>query len=150
MKMTRPTIKIHARNAKVDKTVSRGQQMFQVDAEPNEVFEGRALAERFAQKIKVDKSEANYIIESIQEFVLEELQAGNRLDFELVSFLPRISGTLPARDANPTDSGLEVKGHVKERPALRNALKNLKKTQELVNLLQHQVVKQLNMVHLYL
>ena len=30
---------------------------------------------------------------------------------------------LPARDANPADVGLVVMGHVKERPALRNALK---------------------------
>lgn len=123
MRITRPTIRVHARNVKVDETVSRGRQMFQVDAEPNEILEGRALAERFAQKLKVDTSEASYIIESLQEFVIEELQAGNRLDFELMSFLPRLSGTLPTRDANPTDVGLVVKGHVKERPALRNALK---------------------------
>ena len=123
MRQTRPTLKVHARNAKVDETVSRGRQLFQVDAEPNEILEGRELAERFAQKIKVDTSEANYIIESIQEFVLDELQAGNRLDFDLVSFLPRLSGALPTRDANPTDSGLVVLGHVKGRPSLRNALK---------------------------
>lgn len=123
MKLVRPTIKIHARTSKVDETVARGRQMFQVDAEPNEVLEGRALTERFAKKIKVDVSEANYIIESLQEFVLEELQSGNRLDFELVSFLPQLSGTLPSRDANPTDAGLAIKGHVKARPALRNALK---------------------------
>lgn len=123
MKISLPTIKVHARVSKVDETVSRGRQMFQVDAEPNEVLGGRALAERFAQKINVDTSEANYIIDSLQEFIIEELQAGNRLDFELMSFLPRLSGTLPARDANPTDAGLVVKGHVKERPALRDALK---------------------------
>ena len=34
------------------------------------------------------------------------------------------SGTLPARDANPADVGLVVKGLVKERPQLRNALKD--------------------------
>ena len=123
MDLARPTIKIHARTAKVDEAVARGRQMFQVDVEPNEVLDGRALAERFAKKIKVDVSEANYIIESLQEFVLEELQSGNRLDFELVSFLPQLSGALPSRDANPTDVGLAIKGHVKTRPALRNALK---------------------------
>ncbi len=112
MNLARPTIKIHARTAKVEEAVARGRQMFQVDVEPNEVLDGRALAERFAKKIKVDVSEANYIIESLQEFVLEELQSGNQL-----------SGTLPSRDANPTDVGLAIKGHVKTRPALRNALK---------------------------
>ena len=34
MRIARPTIRIHARNVKVDETVSRGRQMFQVDAEP--------------------------------------------------------------------------------------------------------------------
>lgn len=124
MKIARPTIRIHARHGKVDESVSRGRQMFQVDAEPNEVLEGRALAERFARKIKSDAPEANYFIESLQEFVLEELQKGNRLDFELVSFLPRLSGPLPARDANPADAGLVMQGHAKARSALRNALKN--------------------------
>ena len=123
MRIARPTIRIHARNVKVDETVSRGRQMFQVDAEPNEVLEGRSLAERFARKIDADTSEANYIIESLQEFVLEELQNGNRLDFELVSFLPRLSGPLPTRDANPMDAGLVMLGHAKARPTLRNALK---------------------------
>ena len=122
MRIARPTIRIHARNAKVDETVSRGRQMFQVDAEPNEVLEGRSLAERFAQKIEADTSEANYIIESLQEFVLEELQRGNRLDFELVSFLPRLSWSLPARDVNPVDAGLAARRAVAEaRQAGRDA-----------------------------
>ena len=124
MRITRPTIKIHARSGKVGETVSRGRQMFQVDAEPNEVLEGRTLAERFAHKIKADASEATYLVDSLQEFIVEELQKGNRLEFDLVSFLPRLSGALPARDANPTDAEVVMLGHVKARPALRNALKN--------------------------
>ena len=42
---------------------------------------------------------------------------GKQLDFDLVSFYPRLSGALPSRDSDPAAEGMFVRGAVKARRA---------------------------------
>ena len=49
------------------------------------------------------------------------LAQGNRLDFGLVSFYPRLSGALSSRDIDPEQDGLFVRGAVKATRTLMNA-----------------------------
>ena len=104
------TITVKARETAVDSVVSRGKQMFQALTVPNARVDESRLAERFAAKIRVSAAEAHYFITSLSELIVDELQAGNQVDFPLVSFYPRLSGSLPAKDADPAGSGLYIQG----------------------------------------
>ena len=60
----------------------------------------------------------------LEGFILAELAKGKKIDFELVSFYPRLSGALPSRDSSPEAEGLFVRGAVKARRTLMNGLKD--------------------------
>ena len=60
----------------------------------------------------------------LKGFILEELAKGNKLDFGLVSFYPRLSAALSNRDSSPDAEGLYVRGAVKARRPLVNGLKD--------------------------
>lgn len=62
------------------------------------------------------------MVEGIERFIRRELENGNRLDFGLVSFLPRLSAALPARDADPGETGIRLRGSVKARKSLSASL----------------------------
>ena len=66
---------------------------------------------------------AQTVLTSLEGFILQELAKGRRLDFNLVSFYPRLSGALSSRDSDPESDGLFVRGAVKARRMLVNGLK---------------------------
>jgi len=97
---------------------------FQTNLTPNETLEGNELVKRWAEFSRQNAAQAETTLVLLKGFILEELAKGNKLDFELVSFYPRLSGALPSRDSSPDAEGLYVRGAVKARRPLMNGLKN--------------------------
>ena len=121
MSPKKTVVKIKART----KSASGESQSFQAEVIPNAVYEGRELYLRLAEFLNLpyqDHYRAQTIVEGIERFVLRELESGNRLDFGLVSFLPRLSAALPSRDADPGEAGVHLRGAVKARKSLSASL----------------------------
>ena len=97
---------------------------FQTDLTPNATIEGNELVERWAEFSRLNPAQAETTLVLLKGFILEELAKGNKLDFELVSFYPRLSGALSSRDSSPGAEGLYVRGAVKARRPLMNGLKD--------------------------
>ena len=97
---------------------------FQTDLTPNATIEGSELIERWARFSRLNPAQAETTLVLLKGFILEELAKGNKLDFELVSFYPRLSGALSSRDSSPDAEGLYVRGAVKARRPLLNGLKD--------------------------
>ena len=97
---------------------------FQADLSPVETISGKELAERWAEYSHQNAAQAQATLTMLEGFVLEELAKGKKIDFELVSFYPRLSGALPSRDSSPEAEGLFVRGAVKARRPLMNGLKD--------------------------
>ena len=97
--------------------------MFQAILTPVEEIKGEELVNQLAQYSGVRSGQARIQLAALEGFILDMLAQGNRLDFGLVSFYPRLSGALSSRDAEPSADGLFVRGAVKATRALTNALK---------------------------
>jgi len=97
---------------------------FQTNLTPNATLEGNELVERWAEFSRLNPAQAETTLVLLKGFILEELAKGNKLDFELVSFYPRLSGALPSRDSSPDAEGLYVRGAVKARRPLMIGLKD--------------------------
>ena len=97
---------------------------FQTNLTPNATLEGKELIERWAEFSRLNPAQAETALVLLKGFILEELAKGNKLDFELVSFYPRLSGALSSRDSSPGAEGLYVRGAVKARRPLMNGLKD--------------------------
>jgi len=98
-----------------------GHQAFQAEVVPNETLSGDALYERLAERSNLTPSMARIYVDTLQGFILEQIAKGNRLDFDLMTFYPRLSGGLSSRDADPASDGVYVRGAVKARRALMEA-----------------------------
>ena len=85
--------------AKPRKTASGGK--FQADLVPADVLNEAAIAERWAASAAINVTMAKTMLASLEGFVMEALGEGLQLNFNLVSFYPRLSGALSARNANP-------------------------------------------------
>ena len=96
---------------------------FQAELQPVDVLTVDDIAERWAAYSGQAPGIAKSHIAGFESFILDLLGKGYRLDFELVSFYPRLSGGLSSRDADPEDDGLFVRGSVKARSPLFNGLK---------------------------
>ena len=96
---------------------------FQADMEPTDTLSGPELLARWAEAAGLKPILAQTVLTGLEGFILQELAAGRRLDFNLVSFYPRLSGALSSRDSDPESDGLFVRGAVKARRALVNGLK---------------------------
>ena len=108
-----------------EKSSAAESQAFQAEVVPNAVYEGRQLYLRLAEFLNLpydDHYRAQRMVEDIEKFICRELENGNRLDFGLVSFLPRLSAALPTRDASPEECGIYVRGSVKARKVLSASL----------------------------
>lgn len=107
------------------KAVGAGaNRKYQAHVAPAEVLSGRALKQRLAEcGFDGNVIKAGQALEAIEGFVVEELAAGRRLDFGLISFYPKLSGGLSAVDADPAADGLSVEGAVRALPALRDAIR---------------------------
>lgn len=77
------------------------------------------LADRSSYKPVVFKQ----MIMEIEEGILSALGQGCQVNLGLASFYPRLSGTLSARDIDPSAEGLFIRGAVKARRPLMNGLK---------------------------
>ena len=97
---------------------------FQTNLTPNATLEGKELIRRWAEFSRLNPAQAETTLVLLKGFILEELAKGNKLDFELVSFYPRLSGALSSRDSSPDAEGLYVRGAVKARRPLMNGLKD--------------------------
>ena len=97
---------------------------FQTNLTPNATLEGKELIERWADFSRLNAAQAETTLVLLKGFILEELAKGNKLDFGLVSFYPRLSGALSSRDSSPEAEGLYVRGAVKARRPLMNGLKD--------------------------
>ena len=96
---------------------------FQADMEPVDTLAGKELVQRWAENAGLKPILAQTVLTSLEGFILQELSEGRRLDFNLASFYPRLSGALSSRDSDPESDGLYVRGAVKARRALVNGLK---------------------------
>lgn len=95
---------------------------FQANVEPNHVIEGENLIERLADyAFGGNKPTAANAVRGIEEFIIHELENGNRIDFSLATFYPRLSAALSARDADPAEDGITVRGAVKAKTRLVGA-----------------------------
>ena len=97
---------------------------FQANLTPNDTLKGKGLIRRWADYSRLNVAQAETTLVLLRGFILDELAKGNRLDFELVSFYPRLSAALPNRDSSPDAEGLYVRGAVKARRPLMNELKD--------------------------
>lgn len=96
--------------------------MFKGELMPNEWLSSvDEIAEKWARRSFLQPAAAKGLIVSLEGFIEDELRDGNRLDFDLVSFSPRLSGGLSSRNADPESDGLHVRGAVKARRRLVNA-----------------------------
>ena len=91
---------------------------FQTDIEPNMVLDLEDIAKGWSEQSLMRPTLAKTMICDLESYILEELKKGNQLNFGLVTFYPRLSGTLPKRDSNPASEGLYVRGAVKARRSL--------------------------------
>jgi len=96
---------------------------FQAKAVPNMTLSGDDLVKRFAERADIHPMRARTAIDLLEGFILDQLAEGNRLDFGLVTFYPRLSGGLSARDADPESEGVYMRGAVKARLPLMTALR---------------------------
>ncbi len=96
---------------------------FQADLEPVDTLAGKDLIQRWAESVGLTPILAKTMLTGLEGFILQELAQGRRLDFNLVSFYPRLSGALSSRDSDPEADGLFVRGAVKARRALVYGLK---------------------------
>ena len=88
--------------------------MFRGELMPNEWLSSvDEIAEKWARRSFMQPAAAKGLIASLEGFIEDELRDGNRLDFDLVSFSPRLSGGLSSRNADPESDGLHVRGAVK-------------------------------------
>ena len=97
--------------------------MFQAALKPVDVLTMDDIAERWATYSGQPRGMSKSHLTGFENFILDQLAKGYRLDFGLVSFYPRLSGGLTSRDADPEADGLFVRGAVKARRALVNGLK---------------------------
>ena len=109
-------INVKARNVSVS-------GKFQASLEPVEVLEMDEIAARWAERSGLRFNLTQMALTSLSEFIMSELADGNQLNFDLVSFYPRLSGALPSRDADPETEDLYVRGAVKARRKLNVGLK---------------------------
>ena len=108
------------------KAVTRETAMggiFQATLKPVDVLTMDDIAERWASYSGQQPGMAKSYLIGFENFILDQLAKGYKLDFGLVSFYPRLSGGLSSRDADPESDGLFVRGAVKARRALVNGLK---------------------------
>lgn len=116
MYQKRQQIKIKPRKTSINGKI-------QADMEPTDTLSGTELVTRWAEAAGLKPILAQTVLTSLEGFILQELAAGRRLDFNLVSFYPRLSGALSSRDSDPESDGLFVRGAVKARRTLVNGLK---------------------------
>ena len=98
---------------------------FQANLVPEATYSGEALYRRLAMYLDLQESDwarARRMVEDLEGFIQKELEEGNRLDFGLVSFFPRLSESLSTRDADPAEEGIYVRGAVKARKTLAESL----------------------------
>ena len=96
---------------------------FQADLEPVDIVTEKDIVTGWATNAGLTPIMAQTALTSLEGYILQELGKGKRLDFNLVSFYPRLSGALSSRDSDPESDGLYVRGAVKARRALVNGLK---------------------------
>ena len=97
---------------------------FQTNLTPVTTLSGKDLVERWAVYSRLNSAVAEATLTLLEGFILSELAEGKKLDFNLVSFYPRLSGALSKRDSSPEAEGLYVRGAVKARRSLMNGLKD--------------------------
>lgn len=97
---------------------------FQTNLTPVTTLSGKDLVERWAAYSRLNSAVAEATLTMLEGFILAELSEGKKLDFNLVSFYPRLSGALSNRDSSPEAEGLYVRGAVKARRPLMNGLKD--------------------------
>ena len=90
---------------------------FQADMEPVDILNEKDIVTAWAASAGLSSVMARTALTSLEGFILQELAKGRRLDFNLVSFYPRLSGALSSRDSDPESDGLFVRGAVKARRA---------------------------------
>ncbi len=90
---------------------------------PEVTYKGEELYQAFADYMGNHNTyQAKQMISALESFIMEELKAGHRLDFGLVSFFPKLSKALPTIDANPSEEGIYVRGAVKGKRPLAASL----------------------------
>jgi len=103
---------------------SKGRR-FQVDLETRGILAGDDLIAEFAKcGFNNSTMHAQTALTILEGFILQKLAEGYQIDTNLVSFVPRLSGALSTRDADPETDGLYVQGTVSARPNLRKGLKD--------------------------
>jgi len=112
---------------------------FQVDLEPKGILAGDDLVAEFAKSgFNNSTIHAQTAILILESFIEQKLAEGYQIDLGLVSFVPRLSGALSTRDADPETDGLYVQGTVSARARLRHALKD---KVEAVNVLAKKTIR---------
>ena len=117
MDRMRKTLSVTVRNRK-------SALKFQADIKVSGRMGINEIVEHWAESASLKPVMAKAVLGSLEEFILQALAEGIQLDFGLVSFYPRLSGSLPSRDSDPAAEGLFVRGAVKARRALCNGLRD--------------------------
>ena len=96
---------------------------FQASLELEETLEMDEIAARWAERSGLRLNLTQMVLTSLSEFIIGELSEGRQLNFDLVSFYPRLSGALSSRDADPVTEEVYVRGAVKARRKLMEGIK---------------------------
>ena len=98
---------------------------FQVDLEPTNILSDDELFSELAKfGFSGEPFQAQMALLTIERFIEMKLAEGCQIDLGLVSFVPRLSGALSVRDADPESDGLYVQGTVTGRAKLRQAIRD--------------------------
>ena len=116
MQTTKKRINVKTRNVAVS-------GKFQASLELDDTLEMDEIAARWAERSGLRLNLTQMVLTSLSEFIIGELSEGRQLNFDLVSFYPRLSGALSSRDADPGNEDLYVRGAVKARRKLMEGLK---------------------------
>ena len=116
MLTTKKRINVKTRNVAVS-------GKFQASLELDDTLEMDEIAARWAERSGLRLNLTQMVLTSLSEFIMGELSEGLQLNFDLVSFYPRLSGALSSRDADPGNEDVYVRGAVKARRKLMEGLK---------------------------
>ena len=115
MQTTKKRINVKTRNVAVS-------GKFQASLELDDTLEMDEIAARWAERSGLRLNLTQMVLTSLSEFIIGELSEGRQLNFDLVSFYPRLSGALSSRDADPGNEDVYVRGAVKARRKLMEGL----------------------------
>ena len=104
-------------------SASKQRSAFQAVVEPVRTLAGSSLIKEMSEYLHIGTFEAEIMLARLEGFITESLRQGYRLDFNLATFYPKLSNSIPSVDSDP-NAHAKPMAAVKGRKALRNLIKD--------------------------